>query len=654
MCGIAGFLDPRRRGDPQSYERVARGMADRLAHRGPDNAGTWCDADAGIALGFRRLAILDLTSAGHQPMVSASGQCVIVFNGEIYNHRALRAELAAQGVTAWRGHSDTETLVEAIAHWGFAATLPRLNGMFAIALWDRRQRRLWLARDPFGEKPLYYGWSDGVFLFGSELKALAAHPAWRGTLDRGALGLFLAHAFVPGPWSAYDGIRKLPPGAFIGISAAGEESPVRSYWSARDAAARAAAAPFAGGLAAATEALEALVDDAVAMRMDADVPVGAFLSGGIDSSTVVAAMQRARPGAVRSFCIGFPGTPYDEAPFAEAVARHLGTDHTTMAVSEAECLDVLPRLPELYDEPFADPSEIPTAVLCRLTRSQVTVSLSGDGGDEFFGGYDRYARSAEAWRRLSQRPAALSVAARESVGLLTGRNAPLFRRWRKIAEGWAHWTPMSLYRDQVTRWRPGDALVVDPARPATPFDLDLPDALPSLEQNMMLFDSMTYLPDDLLVKMDRASMAVGLEARAPLLDHRIAEFAWSLPRSLIVEGGPKRVLREVLYRRVPRDLVDRPKRGFEPPIGRWLRGGLRDWADDLLSPARLKRSGLVDPDVVTARWHEHRRGRRNWGLALWTVLVLEQWLEGASVGGSDRSPATSTAPASTPPSPSFG
>jgi asparagine synthase (glutamine-hydrolysing) len=646
MCGLAGFLDPRRRGDPAAYEAIVRRMADRVAHRGPDDAGAWCDGAAGIALGFRRLAILDLTAAGHQPMASAAGDHIIIFNGEIYNHRALRAELDAQAVTAWRGHSDTETLVEAIARWGFERTLEKLNGMFAIALWDRRKRRLSLARDRLGEKPVYWGWRDGVLLFASELKALAAHPQWRGTLDRGALGLFLAHGFVPGPWTAYEGIRKLPPGTVVSIAATGEESPVRAFWSARDVAAQMAARPFAGGLAAAVEALEALVDDAVAMRMEADVPVGAFLSGGIDSSVVVAAMQRARPGAVRSFSIGFPGTRYDEAPFAEAVARHLGTDHTTMAVSEAECLEVLPRLPQIYDEPFADPSEIPTAVLCALTRSRVTVSLSGDGGDEFFGGYDRYARAAKAWQRLSRQHAVLGMVSRETVRMLTGSNRPLVRRWRKMAEASAHRTPMSLYRDQVTRWRPGDALSTHGARPHTDFDEDLPQALPSLEQNLMLLDAVTYLPDDLLVKMDRASMAVALEARAPLLDHRIAELAWSLSPGLMIDGGPKRVLREALYRRVPQDLVDRPKQGFEPPLGRWLRDGLRDWADDLLSPARLRRSGFVDPDVVGSRWREHRRGRRNWGLALWTVLVLEQWLEGAF-------PAART-PVETPPSPSSG
>lgn len=632
MCGLAGFFDPQRRFDPGTYPAMVRAMADRIAHRGPDDSGVWTDGAAGIGLSFRRLSILDLSEAGHQPMVSACGNFVMVYNGEIYNHRVIRAELTEEGAGPWRGHSDSETLLAAIARWGFAATLERLNGMFAIAVWDRAKRRLWLARDRFGEKPLYYGWSEGVLLFSSELKALARHPAWRGMLDLGALGLYLAHAFVPGPWSAFAGIRKLPPGCCLAISADGEEGPVQAYWSAAAQAARAAATPFAGDLGAAADVLQALIDDAVALRMEADVPVGAFLSGGIDSSTIVAAMQETRPGAVRSFSIGFPDSRYDESGYADSVARHLGTDHATLSVSEAQCLDVLPLLPEIYDEPFADPSQLPTALLCKLTRSQVTVSLSGDGGDEFFGGYERYGRSAESWRRLSRRPAALASVSRGIVRLLTGRNEPLWRKLRKRAEAAGHATPASLYRDQMTRWRPGDALTPGLPRPPTAFDGPLPEVLPSLEQNLMLLDAMTYLPDDLLVKMDRASMAVALEARAPLLDHRIAEFAWSLPPALILGGGPKRVLREVLYRRVPRPLVDRPKQGFEPPIGRWLREGLRDWADDLLTPARLRRHGLVDPSVVTARWREHRTGRRNWSHALWTVLMLEAWLDRSVAG----------------------
>lgn len=626
MCGIAGFFDPQRLSDPARYADLAEAMAARLAHRGPDDRGVWSDAVAGIALGFRRLAILDLSAAGHQPMFSADGDLVMIFNGEIYNHRALREELTGP----WRGHSDSEVLLAAVARWGFAAALERLEGMFAIALWDRRRRQLHLARDRFGEKPLYWGWSGGVLLFGSELKALAAHPRWSGALDRGALGLYLAQSYVPAPRSAYEGIAKLPPGGFVTIAADGAVSEGR-YWSAVERAAAAAASPFAGDLAAATERLEALIDRSVALRLEADVPVGVFLSGGIDSSTVVAAMQQARPGAVRSFSIAFPDAPLDEAPFAAAVARHLGTAHTELRVSEADCLAVLPRLPEIWDEPFADASQIPTAALCRVTRGEVTVALSGDGGDELFGGYPRYGEAAAQWRRIAAHPAR-RAAARRVVGALAGANGRLARRLRKLAEGWAHEDAAGLYRDHVSRWRPGDGLTPALARPASALDGPLPEGPPSLAQRFMLLDALTYLPDDLLVKIDRASMAVGLEARAPLLDHRIAEFAWSLPPALLFEGGGKRVLREVLYRRVPRALVDRPKQGFEPPIGAWLSGGLRDWADDLLSPARLARSGLVDPGVVAARWSEHRAGRRSWAYPLWTVLMLEAWLAAVRSG----------------------
>jgi asparagine synthase (glutamine-hydrolysing) len=631
MCGIAGFLDPRRRCDPHAYELIASVMVDRLAHRGPDDRGVWSDATAGIALAFRRLSILDLSQAGHQPMLSADGNLVMVFNGEIYNHRALRDELSSAGTERWRGHSDSEVLLAAIARWGFASALQRLDGMFAIALWDRDKRHLWLARDRFGEKPLYYGWARDVLLFGSELKALKQHPRWHGELDRGTLGLFLRLGYVPGPRSAFAGIGKLPPGYYASIDASGVLS-CRPYWSASERAAAAASQPFTGNLTDATERLQGLIDASVASRLEADVPVGAFLSGGIDSSTVVAAMQQAKGRTVRSFSVAFPDPRYDESAHAAAVARHLGTDHTELTVSEADCLAVLPDLPLIYDEPFADASQIPTAALCRVTRTQVKVALSGDGGDELFGGYPRYVSAASAWSRISAHPS-LRAAAQRVSRLVAGRHGRLTRRIRKLAAGWSHETPAGLYRDYVSRWRDDDRLTPDLALPATPFDGPLAEGPPSLEQSFMLLDVETYLPDDLLVKVDRASMAVGLEVRAPLLDHRIAEFAWSLSPDLMIEGGTKRVLREVLYRRVSPQLVDRPKQGFEPPIGRWLREGLRDWAEELLTPARLARRGLVDASVVGACWREHRDGRRLWTYPLWTVLMLEAWLEAM-----DRSP----------------
>jgi asparagine synthase (glutamine-hydrolysing) len=606
---------------------IARAMADRLTHRGPDDAAQWSDAKAGVSFGFRRLSIIDLSPAGRQPMVSACGNFVMMFNGEIYNHRALRAELDAGGNGQWRGHSDGETLLAAIARWGFVATLERLNGMFAIAVWDRLARRLWLARDRFGEKPLYYGTQQGAFLFASELKALTAHPAWTGNIDRAALGLFLRYDYIPSPWSAYDGIRKLSPGYYLSVGVSGEIERLAPYWSAAERAVTAAATPFAGGHAAAVEALAALVDDAVNLRLESDVPLGAFLSGGIDSSTVVAAMEATSPGTVRTFTIGFPDTRYDESREAAAVAAHLGTEHRGLAVSEEDCRAVLPDLVGMYDEPFADPSQIPTALLCRLARDHVTVSLTGDGGDELFGGYSRYARAASSWAQLSRMPSPWRNAARGVARGLGGYEARLPRRLRKLVAAWGHDDALSLYRDRVSRWREGDGLAYGLPQPQTGFDGPLAGELPSLEQSLMLLDAQTYLPDDLLVKMDRASMAVGLETRAPLLDHRIAEFAWSLPPALAVEGGPKQLLREVLLRRVPRSLVERPKQGFEPPLGRWLRDGLRDWADDLLDVARLRRHGLVVAETVARRWAEHRSGRRNWTYSLWSMLTLEAWLD---------------------------
>jgi asparagine synthase (glutamine-hydrolysing) len=623
MCGLAGFFDRSSKVDPERYGPIIEAMTGRIAHRGPDDAGLWCDPASGIALGFRRLAILDLSPAGHQPMESSDGRFMMAYNGEIYNHLDLRAELTPLRGTPWRSTGDSEVLLEGFVRWGVHETLSRLDGMFAIALWDRQERRLWLARDRFGEKPLYYGFADKTLLFGSELKALKAHPAWRGAIDRPALGLFLAHGYVPAPYSAYEGIGKLPPGHVVSFTEKDETAP-RAFWDLEQQAAIAAATPFTGDLVAATDRLEQLIDESVASRLESDVPVGAFLSGGIDSSTVVAAMQRARPGLVRSFSIGFPGTRYDEAPFAEAVARHLGTRHLTLPVTDAECRAIVPRLPQIYDEPFADASAIPTLLLCELTRAHVTVGLSGDGGDELFGGYERYPQSAARWQSIEQHPLRARIG-RAAAASLAGNQTRVGRTIRKRAERWSATSPEQLYRDRMSHWQQSDRLTML-ARPPNRFDAALPAGLSSLAQRFAVLDAVTYLPDDLLVKMDRASMAVGLEARAPLLNAKIAAFAWSLPPSLAIDLGPKRVLREVLYRRVPRALIDRPKQGFEPPIGDWLRGALRDWADDLLSPAALTQHGLVDPALVARRWREHRDGIRNWTYPLWTVLMAQAWL----------------------------
>lgn len=630
MCGVVGVLDPGfgRSGGPEAITGLIGAMADTLVHRGPDDKGVWVDADAGVALGFRRLAILDLSAQGRQPMTSASGRYVIVFNGEIYNHGELRQRLEGDGARRWRGHSDTEILLAYIDRHGVEETLGQLNGMFAIGLWDRERRELWLARDRMGEKPLYYGECRGVFFFSSELKALRRHPAFDPELDGEAVALFLRHAFIPSPHSIYRGISKLSPGHVLRIPIDEWSAAPRPYWHAADVAEAQAAAPFAGTEAEAMERLGELTEDAVKLRSVADVPLGAFLSGGIDSSTVVAAMTRTQaPGNVRTFSVGFEDPRYDESPHAEAVARHLRTDHTTLMMSEDDCLEVVLKLPQMFDEPFADPSGIPTAVLCRLTAGHVTVSMSGDGGDELFGGYARYLRAARAWSKVAGTPQPLRALARSLVAMTAGKHTRPLRRLRKLAEGFSHADPYSLYLDYIGWWRTADGVAAAPVSPATPVHLPAPTVSRSLARNFMFADTRLYLPDDLMVKVDRASMAVGLESRAPFLDHRLVEFVWSLPDAMIVERPNKGLLRDVLYRSVPRDIVDRPKQGFEPPIAGWLRGALRDWADGLLAEKRLSDDGLVNPAVVRARWRDHATGRRDWTYSLWTVLMLEAWLD---------------------------
>ncbi len=630
MCGFAGLLTASALPADSLRQQAAR-MAATLVHRGPDDGGDWADSAGHVAFGFRRLSILDLSAAGHQPMLSRSGRYAMVFNGEIYNFRELRARLDGEGAQGWRGHSDSEVILEAVERWGWDATLAVLNGMFAIALWDARERVLRLARDRLGEKPLYYGWTKtGDFLFGSELKALLANPALARDIDRDALALYLHHACVPAPWSILSGVRKLPPGASLTLAAdkaAMRDAPrIAAYWSAKERAEAGARVPFAGDEAAAEDALDRLIRDSVRLRLEADVPIGAFLSGGIDSSTIVAAMQAEAPGRVRSFAIGFRDPRFDEAPFAAAIARHLGTDHTELYVDEAQALALLPRLADIYDEPFADVSQIPTALLAELTRKHVTVGLSGDGGDELFGGYPRYPAAAARWDRLAGRSAALRGIAR-TIGACLPTDPPraLSRFARRLEENAAP-DAAAYYRLYMSRWRAVRDLVPGASSSAAwgAAGADLPTSA----ARFMLIDATGYLPDDLLVKVDRATMAFSLEARAPLLDHRIAEFAWSLPLDLKIRGQTgKWLLRQVLARYVPRDLWERPKQGFEPPIGQWLRGSLRDWAEHLLDERRLREDGLIAAEPVRRRWHEHLSGKRDWRFELWSVLMFQAWKE---------------------------
>jgi len=655
MCGLTGFWQPDGLA-AQEAVALARRMADTLIHRGPDDAAVWADAAAGIALAHRRLAILDLSPAGHQPMVSACGRYVVAFNGEIYNHLELRSELEKVGAGgtagfAWRGHSDTETLLAAIETWGLLSTLEKSVGMFALALWDRQTHTLTLARDRLGEKPLYYGWQGGAFLFGSELKALRAHPAFAGEIDRDALALYMRHNAVPAPHSIYRDIRKLPPGTTLTLDVTAQRqrawpAPL-AYWSARRAAQAGLADAFAGSEVEAVNVLEQHLKRAVAGQMLADVPLGAFLSGGIDSSLVVALMQAQSSRPVKTFTIGFHEADYNEAAHAAAVARHLGTEHTELYVTPQQALDVIPRLPTLYDEPFADSSQIPTFLVAQLARQHVTVALSGDGGDELFGGYNRYFWARQLWRRIDGMPRlARALAARGLRALppawwnrlfaLAGPLVPGRLRYanpgdklHKLAGLLAAERPEAIYRHLVSHWDDPASMVIGATEPPTAVTdpaawLDCAD----FEQRMMLLDAMTYLPDDILVKVDRAAMGVSLETRVPLLDHRVFEFAWRLPLSMkIRDGQGKWPLRQVLYRHVPKTLIERPKMGFGVPLDSWLRGPLRAWGEALLDDSRLKQEGYFDPAPIRRKWAEHLSGRRNWQYHLWDVLMFQAWLE---------------------------
>jgi len=662
MCGLTGFLGAAPFPAQAGHQALLARMTGAIRHRGPDGAGYWCDAARGIALGHRRLAILDLSAAGHQPMRSAAGRYQIAFNGEIYNHLALRDQLAAAGWNgSWRGHSDTETLLAGFDAWGIQATLERAIGMFAFAVWDRETATLTLGRDRIGEKPLYYGWQGRgggrTFLFGSELKALRTHPAFENEIDRDALCLQLRHSYIPAPHTIYRGIAKLPPGCLASVSARQPEPRVSSYWSAARQMVAGAATPFAGSANAAVDALEALLKDAIGAQMIADVPLGAFLSGGVDSSTVVALMQAQSARPVKTFSIGFHEEGFDEARYAKAVARHLGTDHSELYVNAEQVQAVIPALPAMYDEPFSDSSQLPTFLVSQLARRHVTVSLSGDAGDELFCGYTRYGFADRLWNTIDMAPRSMRRLAARGIRAVPveswngaarslGRYLPaaLPRALRvanpgdklhKGAEVMACKTLDDLYLGLVSHWDDPASLVRGASEPPTLLQGRTP-ALPGLDgiQRMMALDLLTYLPDDILAKVDRAAMSVSLETRVPFLDHRVVEFAWSLPQSLkLRDGVGKWVLRQVLYRHVPQALIERPKMGFGVPIGSWLRGPLRDWAEHLLAEPRIRREGYFDPLQLRSKWQEHLSGQRNWQYHLWDVLVFQSWLEQQSHAG---------------------
>jgi asparagine synthase (glutamine-hydrolysing) len=642
MCGIAGFFEPTRNRGVQECEQIVRRMVSTLVHRGPDDEGSWADAEARVAMGHRRLSILDLSSEGHQPMHSADGRYVLVFNGEIYNFEDLRRVLEERG-RSFRGHSDTEVMLAAFCEWGILPALRRFVGMFAFALWDRRERRLYLTRDRAGEKPLYYGWIGGTFVFGSELKALRAHPRWSAGIDRAALALLVRYGYIPSPRCIYENTYKLPPGCVLTLTEAqicARNTPQpEPYWSLQRVAEAAAVRPFGGDEKEAVERLLTLLLQSVTRQMVADVPVGAFLSGGIDSSLVVALMQAQSRQPIKTFSIGFPQENINEARFAKAVARHLGTHHTELYVQARNLQQVIPRLPCIYDEPLADPSQIPTVLLCQLAGSQVKVSLSGDAGDELFGGYGHYRKTQILWQALTRIPEdyrkrlarllkALSSAGHD-LGVASGLVSRILDRISNLSDLLPAPTDRSLYRLLMSPNRDPRAWLSDATEPQTQFEgLSSWENLPELLQRMMCLDFVSYLPDDILVKVDRAAMSVGLETRIPLLDHRIIEFAWSLPTPLKQRRNQgKWLLRRILHQYVPPDLVHRPKRGFAAPIAQWLRDPLRDWAEHLLGATRLRQEGFFEPRGIRQKWQEHLTKKRDWSAGLWHVLMFQAWLD---------------------------
>jgi asparagine synthase (glutamine-hydrolysing) len=642
MCGIAGFFNPPTSCPSHEMNAIVTAMTDAIILRGPDDAGAWVESASGIALGHRRLSILDLSPLGHQPMSSADGRFIIVFNGEIYNFQDLRAELEPLGHT-WRGHSDTEIMLAAFRQWGVIAATQRFNGMFAFAVWDKQERVLHLARDRMGEKPLYYGWIGETFVFASELKALKRFPGFNAAVDREALTSLLRFNYIPDPLCIYQGFKKLPPAAMLSLKAPSERPQPGYYWSLPHVVERGLDNPFKGTEAEAIDTFESMLKKAVGMRMISDVPLGAFLSGGIDSSLIVAMMQKQSARPVRTFTIGFHEKQYNEAEIAKSVAKHLGTEHTEMYVTGEDALNVIPQLPALYDEPFADYSQIPTHLVCKMARQHVTVALSGDAGDELFGGYERYAMGRSLHSKFAWMPpamkkmaaAALTVmpaGAMNSVGakLLpkSKRHIPVGDKLHKLAEVVAAPGMETLYLNLMSYWKKPTDIVIDGKDPVTAItNTKSWPRVSDFTHRMMYLDMETYLPGDILTKVDRAAMGVSLEGRIPLLDTNLIEFAWSIPYSMKVRDGKgKWLMRETLYRHVPKTMIDRPKQGFGIPLEIWLRGPLREWAEDLLSESRLKREGFFHPDPIRQKWQEHLSGTRNWHFYLWDILMFQAWL----------------------------
>ncbi|NVJ91901.1 MAG: asparagine synthase (glutamine-hydrolyzing) [Methylocystaceae bacterium] len=632
MCGIAGLIDLKASTPNDQLHHLTKNMTDTLLHRGPDGGDVWIDAEAGVGLGHRRLAIIDLTEAGHQPMASSDGRFIMVYNGEVYNAEDLRPELVAKNYQ-FNGHSDSEIIVNGFCEWGVKATIEKLIGMFAIALWDRKEKTFYLIRDRLGIKPLYWCKTKNSLLFGSELKALYIHPDCPKEINRGAIAAYLRHNCIPAPHTIMTGIQKLMPGHILTCNGDGQQT-LEAFWSLQDVVKN--SIPFDGTEADAVDQLEILLKDAVKRRMVSDVPLGTFLSGGIDSSTVAALMQAQSQNKVKTFSIGFEEEGYNEAKHAAAVAQHLGTDHTELYVTPSQTRDVIPKLADYYDEPFSDSSQIPTYLVSQMTRNHVTVALSGDGGDELFGGYTRYLTAAKYGKTLFSLPL---VVRKLGAGVLhslspdqwdsilkiipdSKKPAHVGNKLHKLANVMGQ-SPDDYYRTLVSQWPDPENVVKNSTEPkGLIWDERVKSLVPDFVSRMQYLDTLTYMPDDILTKVDRASMAVSLEARVPLIDHRVVEFAWSLPQSMkIKDGQGKWALRQVLYRHVPQELIDRPKMGFGVPIDAWLRGPLKEWAHNLL----FQNGDIFDTASIQQKWNEHQSGSHNWQYHMWDILMFNAW-----------------------------
>ena len=637
MCGIAGYL-----GKTSYPYNCLDEMAKVINHRGPDDRGAWCDEDEGIGLAHARLSILDLSSAGHQPMHSVSKNFVLVFNGEIYNHKVLRSELELIAQRNWLGHSDTETLLVAIDHWGLEKTLKKAKGMFAIALWDKRNKNLSLACDRIGEKPLYYGWVNGQFVFASELKSIKKFPEFKNLINRNSLALFLRFNSIPAPHSIYQDIYKLEPGQIIQLNAESKKIKKFNFWSTEEVYNKGNLSQISGTPKEIVDQLEVVLSKAVSSQMQSDVPLGAFLSGGIDSSTIVALMQSQSASQVNTFTIGFNAKDYDEAKHARMVANHIGTNHFEMYVNERDALDIIPSLPNIYDEPFADSSQIPTYLVSKFAKQEVTVALSGDAGDELFGGYNRYVFAEKMFSKIMKGPISIRQLISSAIltmteqkwntllnNFLSERFVDIGHKLHKVANVLPSKSICDMHFKLVSQIHNPSDWLLNANEYKTPLNDDTERfvELNSIEQ-MMAYDLITYLPTDILTKVDRAAMAVSLETRVPFLDPDVIEFSASLPMEFKIRNGvTKWALREVLYKHVPKDLIERPKMGFGVPLAEWLRGPLQDWAESLLDEKRLHQEGFFDVEFVRNKWLEHLSGKRNWHHQLWNVLMFQAWLE---------------------------